>query len=187
MCCFRFGLPDTHPARSPGSSALAKARSLEKRTQLVYINFSNSKQDQAFKAQLQAAWKDSIELMSYQMKAGFQNSIFSHYFLTSDAADVHKVFSNMWGGDDEQGSVNLGSITVDNNDFEDKCATTLNELCYTRNVLRNGQLVGAKIHCCMKERASKLPSIDGITCEALEDMVTNRMLFLGAALLHEYT
>lgn len=163
-------------------------RSLMKRTELVYIGFNdNNADDKKYKEQLQKAWKKSIQLMSYQNAAGYNNAIFKHYFDPAAAGDVKKVFDNMWGGNDDKGSLNLGSIIVDNQDFENSCVANKNRLCYTRNEYKNGVLNVARIHCCMKERASKVPEIDDIKCENLGNMVTYKMLTLSAALLHEYT
>ncbi|KAI9866454.1 MAG: hypothetical protein M1830_005966, partial [Pleopsidium flavum] len=179
-----FAIPVTDPSNGIG----LVDRALSKRTPLVYIGFdSKNKNDVKHKGQIEQAWKNSLELMSYVLTLPdtFTGDIFKHYFDPVAADPVKKVFQNMHGGNDASGSPNLGLITIRNDDFNVQCAANLKMFAYTQSNYKNGHVIGAQIHIC--ERAYQLKTINEIKCAELGDTVSYKMTTLGSVLLHEYT
>ena len=159
-------------------------------SQPIFQNFNDAdEQDVKFKIQLQSAWSNSITLMSDQLDVGFDNPIFSHYFGPNDKEAVRKVFDAMFQGNPNEGSFLLSSVIIDNEDFKGSCVANPNNLCYSQRQFNRGVNNALQVHCCMKERTSKVPELSGaeaITCDALGDSVSYEMFSLSAALLHEY-
>ena len=99
--------------------------------------------------------------MSNQLDIGFYNPVFSHYFGLDDKEAVKKVFDAMFYGSPNESSFLLSSTIIDNEDFNNLCVVNANNLCYNQRQFSRGVNNALQIHCCIKERTSKVPKLSG--------------------------
>ncbi|CAK1368255.1 unnamed protein product [Cercospora beticola] len=109
----------------------------------------------------------------------------------ADKDAVQKVYKNIWGTDDQEGSIDLGYIFWTNKDIKGICTTPGTEkvgdsitLAYIGNLVRNNQQI-AIAHMC--DQGYDVPKRSDVSCDSLGSTVSTLMDVLGAIILHEYT
>ncbi|PIA90932.1 hypothetical protein CB0940_11074 [Cercospora beticola] len=154
----------------------------------------NNPTDSGHVQQLKDGQTDAVQLASYLEQSwsnAVDNGIYGHYFGDADKDAVQKVYKNIWGTDDQEGSIDLGYIFWTNKDIKGICTTPGTEkvgdsitLAYIGNLVRNNQQI-AIAHMC--DQGYDVPKRSDVSCDSLGSTVSTLMDVLGAIILHEYT
>lgn len=97
---------------------------------------------------------------------------------------------DIWGTDDQEGSIDLGYIFWTNKDIKGICTTPGTEkqgdsitLAYIGNLVRNNQQI-AIAHMC--DQGYDVPKRSDVSCDSLGSTVSTLMDVLGAIILRTY-